>query len=995
MPQMLWRILLVLTLVIAATAADDDEDEKPPVPLLPGLIVTYRSPGDPEVTVTSTQPNLALALKPGEAPHPALDPDRFTVRWTGRLRILRPAEYELAVGVMGDFTLRLDDREVLSTSKPRTTLRLEPGNHKLEAEFARQPGPAVLRLYWKTKTLFPEPLPHDLLGHLPDDEPADLERDRLVETGRILAEEFACTACHRPSDKDEVGRKLKNRIGPDLSRIGERATGKWIAAWVRYPQALQSHAVMPSLIPDGPHTEAEVFAVTAYLTSLAGPLRDRPERLNPNDVRASQARGEKLFNSVGCAVCHAPETRVYPLGKHLAEKTTVPALTRFLLNPLATHPSGRMPNMLLTPQEAQHLARFLLKDREPLPDVAQPRRQEAEAVFDALVNEEAHRKEFRELSDEAAWKQLGERLLVVRRCTACHAVEISGRKLPTMSAKSDFAALCRPGSLEKGCLAERHGDEDPSPRFGFTIEQRRALRAFLRHGSQGRATPAPMHAAEKTLRQLNCLACHQRHGSGGLSSAMIDLLRFYESAENAEAITPPPLTEIGAKLTTHWLRSVLVEGGRARPWMSLRMPQFGAENVGHLPEGLACCDGITDDADLSATLADFEPTLSPIQDADVEAGRFLVGKKAFGCIGCHDIAGVPSSGTRGPDLASMHQRVRYPWYRRWMVQPQRMQPGTRMPTVFNEGRSLVDEVLGGDANRQADAIWNYLALGPTLPLPDGLEPPKGMVLTVKDRPVVMRTFLPEVGSRGIAVGFPEQISVAYDAAQCRLAYAWSGNFLDAGPVWYDRGGNPAKILGTRFWTSPPGFPWFITADANPPRIEGRANDPAYGVPPPEGQAFTGPRRLHFAGFRLESRDGSPVFLAHVATEEGQIVRIEEQVQALRSNYGVGVRRSFRLNGPPSRHAWLLLESAPAVRFLPEGGQRIPIRDQKSMAGAIQVVAPDGRGIVTVLESAPPDCEWVPLRIGERKVLAVRFLLSDNVFLAVSHWQPYRSTDKAP
>lgn len=984
------RLVLVLVCVALLLAADDEDEDKPPQPLQPGLIVIYRSPGEPGVQVTETRPTLALALKPGEAPHPALDPDHFTVRWIGRLRILRPAEYELAVGTTGTFTLRLDGREVLSTAKPRATLRLEPGNHKLEAEFIRQPGPAALRVYWKTRTLYPEPIPHDVLGHLPEDEPAPLERDRLIEAGRILAEEFACTSCHRPRQEDAVGRSLRNRLGPDLSRVGERVRGKWIASWVRFPQALQAQAVMPALIPDGPTAEAEVFALTAYLTSLGGPLRERPERTDPKELQTSQARGEKLFNSVGCAVCHGPESRVYPLGKFLAEKTTTAQLTRFLLNPLATHPSGRMPNMLLNPQEAQDLARHLLKEREPLPDLTSPPRREADELFDRLETRAEEREALRKLPDQAIWRVLGERLMVARRCTACHAVEVGGRKLPVLPATSDFARIGDAQAVERGCLADRPGD-DGSPRFSFTVEQRRALRAFLRQGTTGRASPAPTHAAEKTLRQLNCLACHQRHGSGGLSSAMTDLLRFYESAENAEAITPPPLTETGAKLTPRWLRAVLLEGGRARPWMALRMPQFGADQVGHLPYGLACCDGIADGVDLSASLAGFEPT---VREADLEAGRFLVGKKAFGCIGCHDIAGVPSSGTRGPDLASMHERVRYPWYRRWMVQPQRMQPGTRMPTVFNEGRSLLDEVLGGDADRQADAIWSYLSLGPTLPLPEGLEPPKGMVLTVKDRPVVMRSFLPEVGSRGIAVGFPEQVSVAYDAAQCRLAYAWTGNFLDAGPVWYDRGGNPAKLLGARFWQAPPGFPWFFTADALP-RFAERAKDPAYGVPPPEGTVFTGQRRLQFAGFRTEARDGIPIFTANVTAEDGQTVRIEERIQGVRSAYGVGVRRSFRLTAPTPQQAWLLLETASALRFLSEGGQRIPIRDDQGAAGAVQVVQPDGRGIVTVLESAPPGGQWVLEPLGERKAVALRFPLTAEATVVVTHWQPYRPPEKAP
>src|SRR5205823_12514292 len=129
-----------------------------------------------------------------------------------------------------------------------------------------------------------------------------------------------------------------------------------------------------------------------------------------------------------------------------------------------------------------------------------------------------------------------------------------------------------------------------------------------------------------------------------------------------------------------------------------------------------------------------------ISTPKIQAGRQLVGKKAFGCISCHDLAGIPNSGTRGPDLAGMNQRVRYEWYQRWLEQPQRIHPGTRMPSVFMEGKSLLPDVLDGTADKHADAMWGYLALGPTLPLPEGIERPKGMVLYVTDRPTILRTF---------------------------------------------------------------------------------------------------------------------------------------------------------------------------------------------------------------------------------------------------------------
>ena len=77
----------------------------------------------------------------------------------------------------------------------------------------------------------------------------------------------------------------------------------------------------------------------------------------------------------------------------------------------------------------------------------------------------------------------------------------------------------------------------------------------------------------------------------------------------------------------------------------------------------------------------------------------------------------------------------------------------------------------------------------------GDEPPKGLVIVVKDRPEVLRTFMPDAGAKAIAVGYPGYVSLAFSADQCRTAYAWGGNFLDSSPVWNNRGGAPAKLLG--------------------------------------------------------------------------------------------------------------------------------------------------------------------------------------------------------
>ena len=103
--------------------------------------------------------------------------------------------------------------------------------------------------------------------------------------------------------------------------------------------------------------------------------------------------------------------------------------------------------------------------------------------------------------------------------------------------------------------------------------------------------------------------------------------------------------------------------------------------------------------------------------------------------------GVPSSGTRGPDLAKSPGAFS-PVVSAWMHDPQRIQAGTRMPTVFLNGESPYKDILAGDRGRQREAIWSYLALAKSLPPPEGLEEKKLQTLTADDRLVVIRTFLP-------------------------------------------------------------------------------------------------------------------------------------------------------------------------------------------------------------------------------------------------------------
>ncbi|MBL8794001.1 MAG: c-type cytochrome, partial [Planctomycetia bacterium] len=872
-------LLLALGGEAFSPAGQVDIDE-----LKPGLVADYRDGAKPQpVEVVKLDPTIAVFWKAGEAAHPRLAAEGGGVSWQGYLNVLRAGNYRFSARVRGQFELKIADKVVLKVDSkadaPELTIgpevRLEAGPQSLAATFVRHDGAARVELFWQAPWYRPEPVPYDALFHLPKDAPAKLADQRAQERGRFLAEELNCTGCHRPASDDKLAKGLQGRQGPDLSQVGARVQPGWLTAWLAHPQQVRPGVAMPKVFADDEQGQAEQYAVAKYLATLTGPAKPAPKPPDPKTLPASIKAGQQLFGSLGCTACHQSEkldakdspaglpiARNVPLGA-LGSKTTPESLATFLMNPHATDPSGRMPNMLLEAKDATDIARYLCQTRDEKIKTDAPAAPEKLKPSEVLVKLDPAYNDilkFRDLQPDAQWAEVGKLALTARGCTNCHQVAPGGKALPTAGAKTNFESLKSAKNLTAGCLADDAKQQGSAPRFALTEADRKALRAFLQDGTRGAGSPAPTFAARVTLHRFNCFACHQRNGKGGLTPEMTEDLRRYEKAENAEAVMPPPLTGIGHKLRTAWMKQVLLQKGRARPWMALRMPQFGEAHVGFLPEALSYLEGAEPDDAVHKV---------PLSAKAIETGRHLVGKNAFGCASCHDLAGIPNTGTRGPDLALMNQRVRYDWYLRWLSEAQRMQPGTRMPTVFPDGKTLLNTVLDGKAEAQAEAMWAYLSLGPTLPLPDGLEPNiKGRILPVADKTVILRCFMPDAGPRTIAVGYPKGVNAAFDANTGRLAFAWSGNFLDVAPIWDNRGGTPVKVLGPRFWSGTVGQPWALHDSNDPPDFAAQAKDPAWGGPLPDSKVFMGVKQLEFRGYGSDP-SGAVTFRYTVAAGEKQ------------------------------------------------------------------------------------------------------------------------------
>jgi mono/diheme cytochrome c family protein len=949
------------------------------------LIATYESSaGGRSVRIVQIDPTIALSVAAEEAPHPRLSASETTVRWEGYLVVHRSAVYRFSGRVRGKFRLSLDGKAVLNAKKggeeaqivqgPET--QLEAGPHVLIANFTRAPGFGRAEVFWQAPQFRAEPLPYNLLGHLPAQESAELAQHQVLERGRFLVEEYNCKLCHHARKDDRVANGLVTRQGPDLSRVGERLKPGWLFAWLEAPHKQRPGAIMPQLFAADHAGRLERYAVARYLASLGGPLQPSVVKGQKAGRQSGVARGQRLFGELGCNACHttersppsratregsSPWKQVVPL-IGLGAKTTSDKLAVYLTNPLAVDPSGRMPHMLLREDEARSLAEYIVfgqGNASPQELPAMPTRAEALAAFQQVESRAETRVTFERLSADQQWHELGKRVVLARGCTSCHKLAPSGHGLTSIAASVTFDGLKEEHRHQSGCLAETGTLPSRSPRFGFGKDERLAIRAFLKDGVRGAGSPAPMHSARVALQRFNCLACHVRNGVGGLSPLLVEELRKAAHAESSESISPPPLTCVGHKLRTPWLRQVLTQAGRARPWMAMRMPQFGEANVGWLPEALTRLEGAEPDNSVHPL---------PISAAQIAAGRQLVGKSGLSCISCHDIAGVATAGTRGPDLASMNLRVRYDWYRNWLEQPQRLQPNTRMPSVFTNGKSVLPTVLGGDADAQAGAIWSYLALGQNLPLPEGLEPPAGVILTPKDRPVLLRTFMPDAGARALAVGYPGGTSIAFDAARCRLVYAWSGSFLDASPVWNDRGGNPAHVLGVRFWTAPPACPIAVSISSDPPDFLARARDPSLGAHFPEGEVLPNRLPVHFGGYTLDSQ-GRPAFSYKLDLDGGRVLDVVERPEPLHHSIALGLERRFQLAVPPQVSIWMLAaETGGEPQAFDIRGRKVFLNgktgriDLESQTRYLRLTHDGDRALILDRAEAPEGARWYLLRV---------------------------------
>jgi cytochrome c553 len=424
------------------------------------------------------------------------------------------------------------------------------------------------------------------------------------------------------------------------------------------------------------------------------------------------------------------------------------------------------------------------------------------------------------------------------------------------------------------------------PQFHLNASQRAALQNTLAHPQKLSEPLEPKQQVQHTLAALNCYACHARDGIGGPAPGHLDYFTVIGNADMGdEGRFPPNLTKVGGKLRPDWLSEVLVKKGAVRPYMATRMPQFGEANVGHLVAAFEQADASAP----SKALPDYSAT-------DAKFGRKLAGSGGLSCISCHTFADYKSLGIPAIDLTQMAKRLKPDWFRRYLLDPQSLRPGTRMPNFWPEGNSVNKEVLGGNTEKQIGAIWSYLSKGREADVPEGLIRGKMEIIADKE-PVIYRNFIAGAGSRAIGVGYPEKANLAFDANELRLALIWQGAFIDGARHRTGRGEGFEPPLGNNVIKMPPGPAFAMLTDANAPWPQATGAKAGYRM----------------RGYHLDEK-GRPTFLYSFET-----IRVEDSFSAVPGELDAGFNRTltFQCERPRS-DLWFRAGVSSRIEATPDG-----------------------------------------------------------------------------
>jgi len=553
-------------------------------------------------------------------------------------------------------------------------------------------------------------------------------------------ERAGCYACHKTRGFEGL-----RKPGPNLTRVKGKLSPEWVRNWIREPRAIKPATWMPqvwynsnsSSPQDAVRNEAEINAAVAYLFANSDDYAPAVPSAPPGNAQA----GKTLVESVGCLGCHVVEetdrsaagprrTFGQPL-QAIGSKTTATWIFNWVRDPRHYSPDTYMPDLRLTDREAADIAAYLvsLKGSTGTAPKAAPDQKVVDQVLldylKAVMPFAEAQAKLASMSPEQKNLDLGQRVIGRYGCFSCHeikgfertqaiGVELS-EEASKLVTRLDFAfvdiphtkmswfqqKLRDPRSFDQGRVLTPL-EKLRMPDFHLSERERQllvtAIMSFQRQIQPPAALPTQgarrdfLRAGRNLTQRRNCVACHVIEGNGG----------DYQRLVSDPTLAPPLLTPEGAKVQPDWLYAFLRGPITIRPWLNVRMPTF------HFA-----------DPQLNEVIGYFQAIPNQIQpfrtvevvNASTAApgGRELF--EMLKCQQCHVLGAIPRdqpTANLAPDLRMTPERLNPEWIEEWLKNPQRIQPGTRMPAFWPEYPKSYFPQLGGGADAQIRAIRDHL-----------------------------------------------------------------------------------------------------------------------------------------------------------------------------------------------------------------------------------------------------------------------------------------------
>ena len=664
---------LVFSLLLSLTVFSEES---------PGLKLTIKdSTGRIDTRVSRLA---ALYVKKGTPPTPFLKAGDFTATWEGNISLTKRSRLYFSLRYLKgikSLSLSINNKEAVKTDgtdgkaienmlfNESARIRLNKGAHKIKIVLeASGNTDTQFRLYWRASDFAIEPPSPEIFSHTSD----DILRTALsARHGRNHVATSLCIKCHKtPEILNENSMPELSDDAPSFKEIGSRIKGAWIAQCIENPKAMRHNAKMPALFKKG---DPAIKDIAAFLATLKGGEAD----LKKGDIK----KGGGHFHDLGCINCHTLAKEKDDLAnnriplKNLNFKYTEQGLYKFIKNPAHYYKSVRMPDFGLTDQQAADITAFL-KNQAPMLKVK------------ALVGDAAKGK--------IAAAKAG--------CFDCH--NDSGLKSTLKAPK-----LTEFKKFDNSCVTGTNGVN-----FSFTKADQKNINTFLKGEISSLKQTSLAEYTQRQVKELNCNACHKIDNKASKWSSLHHLSKHLAVAHKGTHgkldQSRPLLTWAGEKLNTDYLEKIVggTLGYTTRPWLTSKMPAFKSR-----AKKLAI--GFAHDHGLPANKNDQTP-----KDKTLDLGKKLVGSQGgYSCVICHDAGpqkALAAFEVKGIDFKYVNDRLRKEYFIRWMLNPLRIVPNSKMPRYStDDGKTALTNILEGDAEKQYKAIWEYFKQGQKLEKP--------------------------------------------------------------------------------------------------------------------------------------------------------------------------------------------------------------------------------------------------------------------------------------